>query len=471
MQTTTTYYQQGPPPPPPPFYEAPPPPLDGTFQPQEATSLQAGSQSRFVPDNEYRDPAFVVLFALTLGAFGAIFIVALVMSPPATYQGFLPQLSNWQQILVLIEIIAILVGVAISFSVLWILLMNAFPTFMVHFGIVVNLVLMLATTAYAIAVGAFIWAIFSGIFLLWWIFFYITAWNRIPFACEILRVTTSITKSYPATQITAYLSLLVMIAFQSFWVYTVFLAQQRFSYSTNIGLFVFFVFTFYWTMQVIKNVVHVTVSGLFATWYFMSNAMPPNPTLGAFARAMTTSFGSICLGSLIVALIQTLRAIIGAFRGNRNNLLAACADCILGCIDALVQYFNHYAFVQCAIYGRTFCQAAKATWNLIKTAGIEAIVNDNLLGGILFAGILLNAIVTGGAAALFSLVVFPVLSSFLAVTIILGVLIGYIIMTLSMQALDSGIATIFVCFAEDRQILRWTQPRLYEKLTRTYNLY
>jgi hypothetical protein len=69
-----------------------------------------------------------------------------------------------------------------------------------------------------------------------------------------------------------------------------------------------------------------------------------------------------------------------------------------------------------------------------------------------------------------------------------------------MQVIDSGIATIFVCFAgislslslsftqndyfwnvltltfvnfyaEDRQILRWNQPRLYEKLSTTYNLY
>lgn len=42
---------------------------------------------------------------------------------------------------------------------------------------------------------------------------------------------------------------------------------------------------------------------------------------------------------MIVAAIQTLRALVRSIRG-RNSILAAIADCILGCIDGLVQYFN-----------------------------------------------------------------------------------------------------------------------------------
>ena len=51
--------------------------------------------------------------------------------------------------------------------------------------------------------------------------------------------------------------------------------------------------------SVAKNVVHVTTSGLYATWYFLSSALPSNPTTKAFKRAITTSFGSLCLGSLL----------------------------------------------------------------------------------------------------------------------------------------------------------------------------
>jgi len=79
-------------------------------------------------------------------------------------------------------------------------------------------------------------------------------------------------------------------------------------------------------------------------------AMPANPSIGAFKRSVTTSFGSICLGSLLVAFLRALRQLIASTRG-RDNFVAAIADCIIGILDNLMTYFNHYAFTQVAIYG------------------------------------------------------------------------------------------------------------------------
>jgi hypothetical protein len=55
-------------------------------------------------------------------------------------------------------------------------------------------------------------------------------------------------------------------------------------------------------------------------------------------------------------------------------------------IENLVQYFNIYAYTQVAIYGKDYCTAAKATWNLVKRRGIDAIINDNLIGIVIFMG-------------------------------------------------------------------------------------
>jgi hypothetical protein len=106
--------------------------------------------------------------------------------------------------------------------------------------------------------------------------------------------------------------------------------------------------------QVIKNTTHVTVSGLYAAYYFLGvstngviTLAVSNPTLAAAKRAMTTSFGSICFGSLIIAIIQTIRALLRMAADNardEGNILAAfcamCAHCILSCIEDLVEYFN-----------------------------------------------------------------------------------------------------------------------------------
>lgn len=39
-----------------------------------------------------------------------------------------------------------------------------------------------------------------------------------------------------------------------------------------------------------------------------------------------------------------------------------------------------------AIYGKPFIPAARQTWTMIKDRGIEAMINDNLIGNVLFMG-------------------------------------------------------------------------------------
>lgn len=84
-----------------------------------------------------------------------------------------------------------------------------------------------------------------------------------------------------------------------------------------------------------------------------------NPTAASAKRALTTSFGPICFGSLVIALIQTVRALLrmaaqqSADDGNlAGALCAACAECCLSFIEGLIQYFNKWAFVQVAVYGK-----------------------------------------------------------------------------------------------------------------------
>lgn len=82
--------------------------------------------------------------------------------------------------------------------------------------------------------------------------------------------------------------------------------------------------------------------------YFCSRKqMPQHPTLGAFKRAMTYSFGSICFGSLIVSVVQLLKQIASIAQQSEatdGNFLAcflwAVANCILGIVLWLIEYFN-----------------------------------------------------------------------------------------------------------------------------------
>jgi Plasma-membrane choline transporter len=72
-----------------------------------------------------------------------------------------------------------------------------------------------------------------------------------------------------------------------------------------------------------------------------------NPTLASAKRAMTTSFGSNCYGSLLIAIIQTLKSIANNAKnqaGENGNagmaILFCCLQCILSIIEDILEYFN-----------------------------------------------------------------------------------------------------------------------------------
>lgn len=136
-----------------------------------------------------------------------------------------------------------------------------------------------------------------------------------------------------------------------------------------IGLLVFITFAGYWITEWLKNTIHVTISGVYGSWYFLPNNPPKGPTRGAAKRALTYSFGSICFGSLIVALINMLRqacSIAQQQEANSGNIAADVCFCLLQCIigllDWAVQFINRYAFSYIALYGESYISSAKATW-------------------------------------------------------------------------------------------------------------
>lgn len=82
-------------------------------------------------------------------------------------------------------------------------------------------------------------------------------------------------------------------------------------------------------------------------------------------RSLTFSFGSICFGSLLHGIVRVLRCFIENLRKQRDDggvnrggggagMIYACFDCLVQCFDSLLEYFNHWAFVFCAIYGESY---------------------------------------------------------------------------------------------------------------------
>ncbi len=132
--------------------------------------------------------------------------------------------------------------------------------------------------------------------------------------------------------------------------------QLTFHHPHYIVLWVFFLF---WTQQVFKNVIHTSVAGIVGTWYYDPNDANSccSTSIGqSFRRSLTFSFGSICFGSLCVAILQTLDWMVNMLRNEREqngqdnfavSLLLCCLDCILRIMEGIVEFFNKFVSFLC----------------------------------------------------------------------------------------------------------------------------
>eukprot|EP01111_Echinosteliopsis_oligospora_P005892 TRINITY_DN1963_c0_g1_i1.p1 TRINITY_DN1963_c0_g1~~TRINITY_DN1963_c0_g1_i1.p1 ORF type:complete len:554 (-),score=174.30 TRINITY_DN1963_c0_g1_i1:53-1714(-) len=438
---------------------------------------------KFRPVSGYRDPIFAFLFVAHLVGVLVILIfgaknrntVADDTNPNAgnttstASDSFHPSdhpnnFIPFEEVARVFTVVMIGVVAAFVFAFAYLSFMKKYARGLIVATIIASVVWCLVLAIVGFAMGSLITgvimlivALLNGVFYWFWR-------SRIPFAAALLTQIASLLNRYPAPSYYAYASLLVQIIWVCIWLPALAFTQSYNGTTANV-LTVFLFLSYYWTFQVIKNVVHVTTSGLIATWYFMNDAMPTNPTNKAFKRAMTTSFGSICFGSLLVAILRTLKQLANSGRNGRNNIIQCLAVCILGILDRLLTYFNMYAFTQVAIYGKTYWQAAKDTWGLIKSHGIDAVVNDNIISGVLLLGAIVGGVLTAAVGAVIS---FFFLREYAVALAVVCFVIGFAFATCTMEVVESGVATLFVCFAMDPQTLRRKSPELYDRLTERY---
>jgi len=426
---------------------------------------------RFAPISGPRDLIWAILFAAHLIAvFGLCIYGFIYTSNNSTQTG---GLINGNLTNKIYGVTAGCAGVAVLLAILWIFLLRRMAHYVVWFTLLFTVAMsfVAAILGFVYLQSVYFLIVFGLVGLINLLFIYL--WRkRIPFATALLTVVSEVTNIYPATIIVSFISLLIQALWIIIWVLTFVGAQQLFTNNGNLNNVLIFILlvSFYWTAQVIGNTVHVTCAGTFATWYFLggTSSMQDNPTLKSLKRATTTSFGSICLGSLLIAIIQALRNMVRNSRNSRS-FAAIILSCLLACIENLIQFFNKYAFTQVAIYGKTFCQAAKDTFNLMKERGVDAIVNNVLTGKVMGMMVFISAIICGLFGGIWGYYDEDLKSTYLFIlTGILGFLIGMVLVAQVLFVIESGITTIFVCFAEEPQALNSTKPALYQLFRETY---
>lgn len=315
---------------------------------------------------------------------------------------------------------------------------------------------------------------------------------RIPFSVLMLQTSIDVSKKYGHTYLVSFIGGLVAAALGAWYSVTLVAIYVKFepgnnpacrtngscSNATVIGLIAFVTFAMYWISEWLKNTIHTTISGVYGSWYFCSHNFPKGATRGAFKRSITYSFGTISLGSLIVAIINCLRQLVSIGQNEAaasDNILGCVFFCILqfliGFLEWVVQFINRYAFSYVALYGKPYFQSAKATWDMIKSRGVDALVNECLVGPVLTAGATFVAYFCAFLAYLYIVFTNPAYNStgsFTPVVVAFAFLIGLQIANIFTTPLSSGIDTIFVSMAFDPEVMMRDHPDLYAQMIAVY---
>lgn len=255
---------------------------------------------------------------------------------------------------------------------------------------ILNIVWGLGTAIYFLYRKQYVGGVIFLIFVAFLAFAFYTWIPRIPFSALMLRTTIKVANDFGHVYMVSFVGGLIGAIYAAWFAVTFTAIYVKWapadnnqscasgsscSYSTVAGLVAFITFTSFWFSEWLKNTIHTTVAGVYGAWYYNSRAYPTGVTRGALKRSLTYSFGSISLGSLIVAIVNFVKMIAQSARnqaGQQGDIVAyiflCIATCLISCLQWVIEFVNRYAFSHIALYGRSYFQSAKDTWRYVNTS-------------------------------------------------------------------------------------------------------
>mmetsp|Transcript_28641 Transcript_28641/g.51793 ORF Transcript_28641/g.51793 Transcript_28641/m.51793 type:complete len:493 (-) Transcript_28641:409-1887(-) len=387
----------------------------------------------------------------------------------------------------------VLGAVAIILTGITLPIMMCIPEMLIKVSLIMMLVLSGVMMVMMFLSGSIIGGIFGAIFFLIFCCYAKAVWPRIPFASVNLLTACTAIKKNAGTILVAYFFVALAFGWTLLWSVSLMgvwdkviqaktvTVGDNVSYeqnSVNYGYLFLLLLSYFFTHQVIQNTTHVAVAGTVGSWWFS----PEDATsccsaglMGSLIRALTTSFGSICFGSLLVAIIQSLKALAQTARNQDNGILICLAECILSCLESILEYFNKWAFVYVGLYGYSYLEAGKNVFTLFKNRGWEAIIADDLINNVFF----FLSLCVGGICAAIGYAFnedspegwfdnSPNPGSISSTCAGLGFVAGLVLSSILMSTIASAVNTVIVCFAEGPAEFEANHPELSRKMRETW---
>lgn len=239
-------------------------------------------------------------------------------------------------------------------------------------------------------------------------------------------------------------------------------------YSRHIALAILYhIFGCFWTTQFIIACSLTVIAGAVASYYWSrgeTSEMPFMPVVSSVKRLTRFSLGSMAMGSLVVAIIESVRFLLEALRRQLKvveatpaacciRMIWCCTQCCLGCVEWTIKFINRNAYIMIAVTGRGFCKAAAMATGLIIN-NILRIGTVNVIGDVM---LFLGKLCVSLACALFAFLMLDthqyksshhkISSPLFPVLFCWG--LGYVVASLFFAVVEMAIDTIVLSFCQD----------------------
>jgi len=372
----------------------------------------------------------------------------------------------------------IALGIACASCILWIVMMWACAGCMIYTAFLFIIGVLACVAVYAFSIGMWFVGVVIGAMALLVVLYFFCIRSRIDLATRMIHICAKVMFMNPFIFLAAFAVVCSIVAYITLILATALRVCGHFHYDDDDdksawGMFFYFVFLGFWGLEVCRNTVHVTSCGVLGQYYFNDNAMAAFPQL---VKAVTVQFGSICFGSLLVALIETIRVIVSYIQEKQQEkcdncccrFLFCCIQCCLGCIQWCVQRINAYAYVICAIEGEGFCHAAVEAIRVLEVAGMTSLVNDDIIHKLIFVGSFIGGLCIGAFCGSLGYKNDDFSENEAWAWGLTFGISCYFFLTLMLSPLLSMVQALLVCFAQDPVTLHVRHPETYDDLIKAW---
>mmetsp|Transcript_24754 Transcript_24754/g.53400 ORF Transcript_24754/g.53400 Transcript_24754/m.53400 type:complete len:858 (+) Transcript_24754:443-3016(+) len=380
-----------------------------------------------------------------------------------------------------IQLVCIASGYASLCSLLALGFMMMLSKNLLHVTLIFTISVSLTWTVLGLAFSSSLIIPFMGaVALALSLFYTVVVWDRISFAAINLSVALKGMRSTLHIPFVGLCVLAVTFLWTNIWIcafigtFDFLNDDEDLSNNWMSVVIVFFLFSHFWTFQVIKGISQTAVASIIGKWWHVSEE-DQLPVCGSvlhstLSRSIIGSFGSLCLGSLIVGpciLLTRLSTFCRLAKPKLNKLKTSTisdaesdgkrdggciqnAPCSPHSDSVISRNVNQWSFTYVGLYGYKFWDSGSKASQLFEARGWTHVVSDDLIMTVMT----MTSLIIGGSTGCLGIIVeevdgysFTSLHQPITTAFLIGSFVGYFLSSAFLSIVEGSVSAILVCYA------------------------